>query len=175
MHTISELQLDKLLLTPFKSAQEAQISLSMASLKYISDYGLDSSGNMKIVQINSTYYDASSATTKDVSLNIPFISLINLPSLNMKNISVDFDITIESQTIITQDITQDITHSNIQTYGYITSGNLEINKPKYKVHIDSINEKPLGLLMLYDFINTNRNIIRPAIGSANVTLKSIFG
>lgn len=176
MHTISEIQLDKLLSTPFKSAQEAQISLSIASLKYISDYGLDSSGNMKIVQINSTYYDASSATTKDVSLNIPFISLINLPSLNMKNISVDFDITIESQTIITQDIT----HSNIQTYGYITygyitSGNLEINKPKYKVHIDSINEKPLGLLMLYDFINTNRNIIRPAIGSANVTLKSIFG
>jgi hypothetical protein len=171
MHTISELQLDKLLLTPFKSAQEAQIELSMASLKYISDYGLDSSGNMKIVQINSTYYDASSATTKDVSLNIPFISLINLPSLNMKNIGVDFDITIESQTIITQDITQ----SNIQTYGYITSGNLEIKKPKYKVHIDSINEKPLGLLMLYDFINTNRDIIRPATGSANVTLKSIFG
>ena len=167
---MSGFQLEQLLLTPFKSAQEAQIALSWSSLKYISDYGLDSSGNLKIVHINSTYYDVSSATTKDISLNIPFISLINMPSLSMKNISANFDITIQSQTINSQDVTQ----SNITTYGNISSENSGKYQPKYKVQIDAINEKPPGLQMLYDYINTNRDIIRPATGSAIVNLKNLF-
>ena len=170
MHDNSGVKLDQLFVAPFTSVQQAQISLSLSALKYFSDYGFDSSGNMKIVQINSAYYDVSSATTKDISLNIPFISLINIPSLYMTKISAEFDIAIESQTINSQDVNQPI-----KTSGYISSVNSDINKPKYHVHIEAINEKPLGLLMLYEFINSKRDIIRAAPGSANVNLKSYFG
>ena len=48
----SNIKLDQLLFAPFKSSQESQILLSLSTLKYISDYGLDSSGNLKIVQIS---------------------------------------------------------------------------------------------------------------------------
>ena len=176
MSDVSGIQLDKLLFAPFKSAVDAQILLSLASLKYISDYGLDSSGNMKIVHINSTYYDVSSSTIKDVSLYIPVVSLIDIPCLNMKTLSVDFGINIQSQKINTLVVTPSVlSASSITTTGHVSSQKSESYTPTYKIHIEAINEKPLGLLMVYDFINTNRNIIRPAIGVENVTLKSIFG
>ena len=180
-------KLDQLLFAPFKSAQEAQISLSLSSLKYISDYGLDSSGNMKIVQINSSYYDVTSSSIKDTSMNIPFISLINMPCLSVKNVSVDFDISVQSQkntsaaftpaTLLSSSFLtpSTTTTGSINTSGYLSSSKTKTNETQYKIHIDAMNEKPLGLLMIYDFINTNRNIIKPATGSANVSLKNIFG
>ena len=125
---------------------------------------------MKIVHINSSYYDVSSATTKDISLNIPFISLINIPSLYMTKISTEFDIVIQSQTINSLDVNQPI-----KTYGNISSVNIDKNRAKYHMQIEATNEKPLGLLMLYEYINSKRDIIRPATGSANVNLKSYFG
>jgi len=183
---VSKIQLNQILFAPFKSAQETQVSLSLTSLKYISDYGLDSSGNMKIVQIKSTYYDASSAATKDISFNIPMISLINIPCLYVKNVSIDFDINIQSQTIGSSEFNPSViassnyfnnsiqTQASINTNGYV-SGIRSTNKEShYNIHIDAINEKPIGLLMIYDFINKNRDLIRPATGS-NITLKSIFG
>lgn len=186
MSDVSGIQLDQLLFAPFKSALDAQILLSFTSLKYISDYGLDSSGNMKIVQINSSYYDVSSSTIKDVSLNIPVVSLINIPCLTMKTLSVDFDINIQSQTINTLDVrpsvispnyfnTSGLSASSIKTSGYVSSEKSGSYTPKYNIHIEAINEKTLGLLMIYDFINKNRDIIRPATGAGNVSLKSIFG
>ena len=184
---VSGIQMDQILFAPFKSAQEAQISLSLSSLKYISDYGLDPSGNMKIVQINSSYYDVSSLSIKDTSMNIPFISLINMPCLSVKNVSVDFDISVQSQKITSGAFTPSTllsssfltpsttTTGSINTSGYLSSSKTKTNETQYKIHIDAVNEKPLGLLMIYDFINTNRDKIRPATGSANVSLKNIFG
>lgn len=185
MSDVSGIQLDKLLFSPFKSAQETQISMSLSSLKYISDYGLDASGNLKIVQIKSTYYDMPSATTKDVSLNIPLISLINIPCLYVKNVSINFDINIQSQSIDTSEVPPSVptsesfsksgkSRSTIKTSGYVSSNNSKDDQPKYNMRIDAINEKPIGLLLIYDFININRDIIRTAIGTENVSLKSMF-
>lgn len=184
---IPGLLIDQILLAPFKSAQEAQISMSLSSLKYISDYGLDSNGNMKIVQINSSYYDATSSSIKDTSLNIPVISLINMPCLSVKNVSVDFNISIQSQKITSGAFTPSVllsssfltpsttANGSINATGNLSSSKTNTNESQYKIHIEAVNEKPLGLLMIFDFINTNRNIIKPATGSANVSLKNIFG
>ena len=80
------------------------------------------------------------------------------------------DTVIKKSTINTKAVNQPI-----KTSGYISSVKSNKNKPKYHTHIEAINEKPLGLLMLYDFINSYRDIIRAAPGSANVNLKSYFG
>jgi hypothetical protein len=180
----ANIKLDQLLFAPFKSSQESQILLSLSTLKYISDYGLDSSGNLKIVQINSSYYDASNQIIRDVSLNIPVVSLINIPCLHVKNVTIDLNINIRSQTIESKGANLTIGGSvgglfsnsaKIETTGYVSSENSKSTGSTYRIKVEASDEKPLGLLMLYNFINTNRDIIRPVPGSANLNLKNLFG
>jgi hypothetical protein len=179
----SNIKLDQLLFAPFKSSQESQILLSLSTLKYISDYGLDSSGNLKIVQINSSYYDASNQIIRDVSLNIPVVSLINIPCLHVKNVTIDLNINIRSQTIESKGANLTIggsvglfsNNTKIETTGYVSSENSKSTGSTYNIKVEASDEKPLGLLMLYNFINTNRDIIRPVPGSANLNLKNLFG
>jgi len=175
----SSIKLDQLLFAPFKSSHESQILLSLSTLKYISDYGLDSSGNLKIAQINSSYYDASNQIIRDVSLNIPVISLLNIPCLNVKNVTIDFNINIQSQTIESKSTILNSgsfsNNNNIETSGYVSSENSKSRGSTYNIKVEASDEKPLGLLMLYNFINTNRDIIRPVPGSANLNLKNLFG
>lgn len=175
----SSIKLDQLLFAPFKSSHESQILLSLSTLKYISDYGLDSSGNLKIAQINSSYYDASNQIIRDVSLNIPVISLLNIPCLNVKNVTIDFNINIQSQTIESKSTILNSgsfsNNNNIETSGYVSSENSKSTGSTYNIKVEASDEKPLGLLMLYNFINTNRDIIRPVPGSANLNLKNLFG
>ena len=184
---ISGIQMDQLLFAPFKSAQETQISMSLSSLKYILDYGLDSTtGGLKIVQINSSYLNPSNALIEDTTSYIPLISLINIPSLYVKNVSVDFDISVQSQKITSGAFTPSTlvsstfftpsttTNASIKTSGFLSSSKTKTNESQYKIHIDAVNEKPLGLLMIYDFINTHRDRIRPATGSTDITLNTIF-
>lgn len=176
----ANIKLDQLLFTPFKSSQESQILLSLSTLKYISDYGLDSSGNLKIVQINSSYYDVSNQIIRDVSLNIPIVSLINIPCLHVKNITIDLNISIRSQTAESKSTNTGgsiglfSTGAKIETTGYVSSANSKTTGSTYNIKVEAVDEKPLGLLMLYNFINTNRDIIRPSPGSANVNLKNLF-
>ncbi len=175
----SNIKLDQLLFAPFKSSHESQILLSLSTLKYISDYGLDSSGNLKIAQINSSYYDASNQIIRDVSLNIPVVSLINIPCLNVKNVTIDLNINIRSQTIESKSTILNSgsfsNNNNIETSGYVSSENSKSTGSTYNIKVEASDEKPLGLLMLYNFINTNRDIIRPVPGSANLNLKNLFG
>jgi hypothetical protein len=186
------LPLNQLLLAPFFAAQESQLAISMSSLKFLSDQGLDASGNLKTVKVTSSYLDTTTnpgtSTPADISFNIPLISLINMPCLYMKKVNMDFNIKISSQNSDSKSRSNTFGGSagaqasyfgiggsisaNFQTTGSNASSNANSTESQYKIHIEAENEKPLGLLMLLDYINTNRGGILPDLSQGPVkTLK----
>jgi hypothetical protein len=175
------LPLNQLLLAPFLAAQQSQLSISMSSLKFLSDQGLDASGNLKTVKVTSSYLDNTTnpgtPTLADISFNIPLISLINMPCLYMKKVNMDFNIKISTQTSDSKSRSNTFgggasaaasyfgiggsLSANFQTTGANASSNANSTESQYKIHIEAENEKPLGLLMLLDYVNTHRGEIFP--------------
>ena len=188
--SVQGLPLNQLLLAPFSAAQESQINMSMSSLQFISDYGLDPSGSLRVVKVNSKYTNANNEI-QDASLNIPLISLINMPCLYMKKVNMDFNIKISAQNTSSTARSNTFGGSagaqasyfgiggsvsaNFQTTGSNASSNSNSTETQYKIHIEAENEKPLGLLMLFDYINTNRNSIQPNVTASLplLTLKDL--
>ena len=185
------LPLNQLLLAPFASAQESQLSISMSSLKFLSDQGLDASGNLKTVKVTSSYLDTTTSPgtpiPTDVSFNIPLISLINMPCLYMKKVNMDFNIKISTQNSDSKSRSNTFgggasaaanyfgiggsLSANFQTTGANASSNANSTESQYKIHIEAENEKPLGLLMLLDYVNTHRGEIFPDVNQPIKTLK----
>jgi hypothetical protein len=184
------LPLNQLLLAPFSAAQESQLSISMSSLKFLSDQGLDASGNLKTVKVTSSYLDKTNPNVpvpRDISFNIPLISLINMPCLYMKKVNMDFNIKISTQNSDSKSRSNTFgggasasasyfgiggsLSANFQTTGANASSNSNSTESQYKIHIEAENEKPLGLLMLLDHINTHRGNILPDVSQPINTLK----
>ena len=173
------LPLNELLLAPFFAAQQSQLSLSMTSLRFLSEQGLDASGNLKTVKVTSSYLDNTTGTPTlaDISFNIPLISLINMPCLYMKKVNMDFNIKISTQNSDSKSRSNTFgggasasasyfgiggsLSANFQTTGSNASSNANSTESQYKIHIEAENEKPLGLLMLLDYVNTYRREIFP--------------
>lgn len=187
------LPLNQLLLAPFFAAQESQLAISMSSLKFLSDQGLDASGNLKTVKVTSSYLDTTTTpgTLADISFNIPLISLINMPCLYMKKVNMDFNIKISTQNSDSKSRSNTFGGSagaqasyfgiggsvsaNFQTTGANASSNANSTESQYKIHIEAENEKPLGLLMLLDHINTHRGNILPNVTTGTPqTLKNFI-
>ncbi len=186
------LPLNQLLLAPFLAAQQSQLSISMSSLKFLSDQGLDASGNLKTVKVTSSYLDNTDPAAPlpiDVSFNIPLISLINMPCLYMKKVNMDFNIKISTQNSDSKSRSNTFgggasaaasyfgiggsLSANFQTTGSNASSNANSTESQYKIHIEAENEKPLGLLMLLDYINTRRGNILPDANRPLKTLKQL--
>lgn len=187
------LPLNQLLLAPFLAAQQSQLSISMSSLKFLSDQGLDASGNLKTVKVTSSYLDNTDPNAplpRDISFNIPLISLINMPCLYMKKVNMDFNIKISTQNSDSKSRSNTFgggasaaasyfgiggsLSANFQTTGSNASSNANSTESQYKIHIEAENEKPLGLLMLLDYVNTHRWDIFPDLSlGAPETLKQI--
>jgi hypothetical protein len=106
----------------------------------------------------------------------------------MKKVNMDFNIKISSQNSDSKSRSNTFGGSagaqasyfgiggsisaNFQTTGSNASSNANSTESQYKIHIEAENEKPLGLLMLLDYINTNRGGILPDLSQGPVkTLK----
>ena len=184
------LPLNELLLAPFFAAQKSQLSLSMTSLRFLSEQGLDASGNLKTVKVTSSYLDNTDPNAplpRDVSFNIPLISLINMPCLYMKKVNMDFNIKISTQNSDSKSRSNTFgggasesasyfgiggsLSANFQTTGSNASSNANSTESQYKIHIEAENEKPLGLLMLLDYVNTYRRDIFPDANKPPQTLR----
>ena len=72
------LPIENLIAAPLLAAAEGQKSLASTTAQFITEVGMDSSGNTKSVTFN--YEDGS----KDVKLDVPLLSIINIPSLSVK-------------------------------------------------------------------------------------------
>ena len=86
------LPIENLIAAPLLAAAEGQKSLASTTAQFITEVGLDAStGETKSVTFN--YEDGS----EKVVLDVPLLSIINIPSLCVDSIDVEFNMEVSTQ------------------------------------------------------------------------------
>ena len=165
------LPIENLISAPLLAAAEGQKSLASTTAQFITEVGMDDKGNTKSVTFN--YEDG----TEEVKLDVPLLSIINIPSLCVDSIDVEFNMEVS---------TQNSTKSSTDTSATVNascgfacwkasfegkvSHHSESNRSsdtsaKYTVSVKGKQEKPEGLMKVLDMLNSS-------IGKGTSTAKS---
>ena len=155
----SGLPIENLIAAPLLAAAEGQISLAQTTASFITDVGMDDKGNTKSVTFQ--YEDG----TEHVALNVPLLSIINIPSLCVDEIDINFNMEVQ-----TQSSTKSSTDSSAKVNASVGFGcwkasfegkvshHSESNRSsdtsaKYTVAVKGKQEKPEGLMKVLDMLN----------------------
>ena len=85
------LPIENLIAAPLLAAAEGQKSLAATTAAFIQEVGMDKDGNTKSVAFK--YEDGS----ESVALDVPLLSIINIPSLCVDSIDVEFEMEVSTQ------------------------------------------------------------------------------
>lgn len=182
---LTSLPLEKLISAPLMSASNAQVQLSKATCDFIEQVGFDPSGNLKMITMNLTEKDIS-GVVRDVSMNIPLLTIINTPCLAIQNVNIDLVVEVDAMTEKKDTSASDRTtefglqwqagyrgwgfNTSVQT-NYKTTAKLssttansdKLNtKAKYAVHLEAENRQPVGLTKLLDKLTNNDKLVPKA-------------
>ena len=155
----SGLPIENLIAAPLLAAAEGQKSLAQTTASFITDVGMDDKGNTKSVTFQ--YEDG----TEHVALNVPLLSIINIPSLCVDEIDINFNMEVQ-----TQSSTKSSTDSSAKVNASVGFGcwkasfegkvshHSESNRSsdtsaKYTVAVKGKQEKPEGLMKVLDMLN----------------------
>ena len=155
------LPIENLISAPLLAAAEGQKSLAQTTASFITEVGMDDKGNTKSVTFN---YDDGPQTVK---LDVPLLSIINIPSLCVDEIDVNFNMEVS-----TQSSTKSSTDSSAQVNASVGFGcwkasfegkvshHSESNRSsdtsaKYTVAVKGKQEKPEGLMKVLDMLNNS--------------------
>ena len=85
------LPIENLIAAPLLAAAEGQKSLAQTTTQFIEEVGLDKDGKAKSVTFS--YQDGDEV----VALNAPLLSIVNVPSLLVDTIDIDFQMEVTTQ------------------------------------------------------------------------------
>lgn len=92
---------------PLKAACEAQMMLAKSTADFIENVGLeapDEKGNRKVRTTAFSFTRATAADkvgevgTEEVSMNVPFLSIVKIPTLMVDEVDITFDMEVKSST-----------------------------------------------------------------------------
>jgi hypothetical protein len=180
LDALSTMDLESMFAAPFLAANEAQTAISSSTIEFIQKFAFDqdASGNnknsLKTFTLN-TFTDTPADSSGNVyqrkkQLTLPVITLLNVPSLSIQKVQLDFTLKIDSQTSETN---QSARSSATQSSRGARFGSLVSTKTKTQVsstssHQDSKDSKtsaklivqmiadnrpPPGMQMIIDFCN----------------------
>ena len=99
------LPMDQLIGGPLKAACDSQVQLAKATADFIQNVGLetDSNGVVKARTVDFTYTkpvnDGNGGYTEVTNqLDVPILAILNTPSLQVKEVEVDFTMEVKSST-----------------------------------------------------------------------------
>lgn len=99
------LPMDQLIGGPLKAACDSQVQLAKATADFIQNVGLetDANGVMKARTVDFTYSKpvndgAGGYTEVTNQLDVPILAILNTPSLQVKEVEVDFTMEVKSST-----------------------------------------------------------------------------
>ena len=155
------LPIENLISAPLLAAAEGQKSLASTTAQFITEVGMDDKGNTKSVTFN--YEDGS----EKVLLDVPLLSIINIPSLCVSEIDVNFNMEVS-----TQSSTKSSTDSSAKVNASVGFGcwkasfegkvshHSESNRSsdtsaKYSISVKGKQEKPEGLMKVLDMLNSS--------------------
>ena len=167
------LPIENLIAAPLLAAAEGQKSLASTTAQFITEVGMDSSGNTKSVTFN--YEDGSD----DVKLDVPLLSIINIPSLCVDSIDVEFNMEVSTQT--SSKSSTDSSATVNASCGFAcwkasfegkVSHHSESNRSsdtsaKYSISVKGKQEKPEGLMKVLDMLNRSIGKTKGASADGN--------
>jgi hypothetical protein len=183
---LSSLPLETLIGAPLMAASIAQVQLSNATCDYIKQVGFDDNGNVKMISMGLTETDASGGT-KNLLMNVPLITILNVPSLAIQTVSVDFTIEVDAMSEKKSTSTTESTsafgikasagykgwwggsfsgstnYNTTARLSSLSSNNDKLNtKAKYVVHLEAQDKQPVGLSKLLDRLTDNDKLVPKA-------------
>ena len=86
---------------PLKAACDAQVKLAETTAEFIRTAGLESSGSGNIKTASFTFRkkgadESDDPAEKEVSLQVPLLAIVPIPSLAIEDIDVNFDMDVNS-------------------------------------------------------------------------------
>ena len=155
------LPIENLIAAPLLAAAEGQKSLASTTAQFITEVGMDDKGNTKSVTFQ--YEDGS----KEVALNVPLLSIINIPSLCVDSIDVEFEMEVGTQSASKSSTDSSATASASVGFGcwkasfegkvshHSESNRSSDTSAKYSISVKGKQEKPEGLMKVLDMLNSS--------------------
>ena len=138
------LPIENLIAAPLLAAAEGQKSLASTTAQFITEVGMDSSGNTKSVTFN--YEDGS----KDVKLDVPLLSMEVSTQSSTKS-STDSSATVNASCGFAcwkASFEGKVSHHSESNRSSDTSA-------KYSISVKGKQEKPEGLMKVLDMLNSS--------------------
>jgi hypothetical protein len=168
-----------LIATPFIEAANAQLQLAHATTEFISQTCIDPEGNIRMIEMS---YDTESTggTTKS-TIKVPLLTVINVPSLLIQKVSVDFKIeildiqtdeTVKSSSTETEfaanvkaswsgwgaKVECNVKYATKSKMAQTSSSKDEISsKSVYNITVEAEQKMPPGLIKLLDILEKSTN------------------
>jgi len=98
--TLKSLPLSQLIAAPFEAACEAQVQLALAQADFIDQIGMvrtqDEGSDTFSKQARLVQFSATNQAGEQVQVSVPLLSIVSVPSLAIREISVDFQVEIKT-------------------------------------------------------------------------------
>ena len=185
----SGLDMEMLIGGPLKAACDAQVRLSHATADFINSIGFysDANGDAQPRQANFVYYKPVITTTTDnskdppvtstsyqanqMTLTVPFLALVKVPSLSIKTVDIIFDMEVKEASSDTSGSASSLTVDASASYGgKLFKASIDIkgsisshqehtrttdNSAKYHVEVHASDDgPPEGLMRVLDMLQS---------------------
>ena len=104
---VSGLDMEKLIGGPLIAVCNAQTMLAASTVKFIEDIGLEQADDKGIRKVRTTSFSFTRAATdeegkgvgsEEVSMNVPLLSIVKIPTLAVDEVDITFDMEVKSST-----------------------------------------------------------------------------
>ena len=155
------LPIENLISAPLLAACEGQKALAQYTAQFITEVGMDKNGATKSVAFK--YEDGSEA----VALDVPLLSIINIPSLCVDEIDINFDMEVSTQTASKSSTDSSAELSVKGGFGcwsasftgkvshHSENSRKSDTSAKYSIAVKGKQEKPEGLMKVLDMLNNS--------------------
>lgn len=173
---IEGLPIGHLMATPFLEATNAQLQLAHATTEFIQKTCIDESGHIRQVAVT---YDGDSASNDTVktTVQVPLLSVLNIPALSIQKVGVSFAVDVVDIESTEKAVADDVatwsgwgaSSSAKSDVHYVTQSKLSKPMPvshttatsiypTYQIHIDAVQETPIGLQHLLQMLRPTPSV-----------------
>ena len=155
------LPIENLIAAPLMAACEGQKALAQSTAQFITEVGMDKDGKTRSVAFK--YADG----TESVALDVPLLSIINIPSLCVDEIDINFDMEVSTQTASKSSTDSSAELSVKAGFGcwsasftgkvshHSENSRKSDTSAKYTIAVKGKQEKPEGLMKVLDMLNNS--------------------
>ena len=168
-----------LIATPFMESANAQLQLAHATTEFISDTCIDPDGNIRMIEMSYKTESEASGSSQS-TIKVPLLTVINVPSLLIQKVNVDFKIEImdiqatETRRTAESDqefsvgvkaswkgwgarVSSDVKYATKSKIAQTSSSKDSLtSKTSYGINVEAVQSMPPGLLQLLDILSKSK-------------------